>query len=106
MIFFAEVFIVTMIIYFSTIALMKSKNISNIMIGFRFIDFLSWAVPPNFPIYFNVVYSFAIARLKNSGVLCIEPESTLLAGHIKVMCFDKTGTLTENAVRIHKILRF
>ena len=29
-----------MIIYFATIAYMKSRNISNLIVGFRFIDFL------------------------------------------------------------------
>lgn len=62
-----------MIIYFATIAYTKNKNISDLIVGFRFIDFLGWSFPPTFPIYFNVAYSFAIVRLKSSGILCIEP---------------------------------
>lgn len=71
--FLLEAFIVAMIIYFATIAYMKSKNISELIVGFRFIDFLGWSFPPTFPIYFNVAYSFAIVRLKTSGIMCIEP---------------------------------
>lgn len=96
---------VAMIIYFATIAYMKEKNISNLIVGFRFIDFLGWSFPPTFPIYFNVAYSFAIVRLKSSGILCIEPEKTVEGCNLKVMCFDKTGTLTENTVQVNKVLK-
>lgn len=87
-----------MIIYFATIVYMKSRNISTLIVGFRFVDFLGWAFPPPFPIYFNLAYSFAIVRLKSNGILCIEPEKTVEACNLKIMCFDKTGTLTENTV--------
>lgn len=69
--FLIEAFIVALIIYLATITYMKSKIASNLIVGFRFVDFLGWAFPPTFPIYFNVAYSFAIVRLKRSGILCI-----------------------------------
>lgn len=66
-----------MIIYLATLGFMRSKNISDLIVGFRFVDFLGWAFPPTFPIYFNVAYSFAIVRLKRHGVLCMEPDKTV-----------------------------
>lgn len=89
-----EAFCVAMIIYFITIAYMSSKDISSLIVGFRFVDFLGWSFPPTFPIYFNVAYTFSIVRLKNSGIMCIEPEKSVAGSNLKIMCFDKTGTLT------------
>lgn len=93
-----------MIIYFATIVYMRSRNISNLIVGFRFVDFLGWSFPPTFPIYFNVAYSCAIVRLKRNGILCIESDKTVSAANLKIMCFDKTGTLTENTVEVHQVL--
>lgn len=89
-----EAFIVAMILYFATIAYHKDKNVSNLIVGFRFIDFLGWAFPPTFPIFFNAAYSYTLVRLKNNGILCTEPEKTVDSSDMKIMCFDKTGTLT------------
>ena len=77
LIFLIEAFIIALIIYFATLSFVKSKNVSDLIVGFRFVDFLGWAFPPTFPIYFNVAYSFALARLKHYGVLCTEPEKTV-----------------------------
>ena len=38
--------------------------------------------------------------------MCIEPEKTVAACNLQVMCFDKTGTLTENTVEVNKVLKF
>ena len=62
-----------MIIYFATLEFVKSKNVSDLIIGMRFVDFLAFSFPPTFPIFFNVAYSFALARLKHNNVLCTEP---------------------------------
>lgn len=106
MLYFGEMFIVGLIIYLGTFTLMRSENVSQLIVGFRFVDFLGWTFPPTFPIYFNVAYSFAIRRLKSREILCTEPEKTVLASNMKIMCFDKTGTLTENAVEVNKVFRF
>lgn len=71
--FLLSAFVVSMIIYFSTIAFHKSKNVSDLIVGFRFVDFLGWAFPPTFPIYFNTAYSYTLVRLKNMDILCTEP---------------------------------
>lgn len=94
MIFFLEIFIVSNIIYLGALEFMIDHRISPMILGFRYIDFLGWSFPPLFPIFFNLTYSFAIARLKASGIMCIEPPKTVESTNLKVMCFDKTGTLT------------
>jgi cation-transporting ATPase 13A3/4/5 len=73
LLFLGEVFIIAMILYFSTIAFAKSRNLSSQMIGMRFIDFLGWSFPPTLPIFFNLAYSFSVVRLKRNDVLCIDP---------------------------------
>lgn len=83
-----------------------SKDVSNLIIGMRFVDFLGFSFPPTFPIFFNVAYSFALARLKHNNVLCTEPEKTVESCNLKTLCFDKTGTLTENKVEVKQVLKF
>jgi len=94
MLFFLEVFVISNIVYFSALQYMSYRRISPLILGFRYVDFLGWSFPPLFPIFFNLTYSFAIARLKSSGIMCIEPPKTVEGTNLKVVCFDKTGTLT------------
>lgn len=44
--------------------------------------------------------SFAIARLRKSGIYCISPNRVNIAGKINLACFDKTGTLTEEGLDV------
>ena len=105
LLFLLEAFVVGAIIYFATLSFMLSKDISNIIVGFRFIDFLGWSFPPTFPIYFNLAYSFALVRLNANEITGTEPEKTVEGCNISVMCFDKTGTLTQNEVEVNKVLK-
>lgn len=57
-------------------------------------------VPPALPATLSIGTSFAIARLKKSGIYCISPSRINIAGKINVCCFDKTGTLTEDGLDI------
>lgn len=104
--FLIQAFILSMITYFATIGFSKSRNLSDFMIGVRFVDFLGWAFPPTLPIYFNLAYSFAVVRLKNENILCMEPDKTVEASNLQYLCFDKTGTLTENTVQVNKVYKF
>ena len=36
----------------------------------------------------------SLVRLRNKGVLGVNPAKTVIAGNVKLVCFDKTGTLT------------
>lgn len=84
------------IIYFGFIALMLQRKFTSIMIIFRALDIVGWAVPAAMPIYFNLCYSLGLARLRRSKIYGTEPQKTIVAGKVKTMCFDKTGTLTLN----------
>ena len=104
--FLGECFVIAIIIYFATLPFTLSRDIADIFVGFRFIDFFGWAFPPTFPIYFNLAYSFSLGRLRTKNILGTEPEKTLEPAKLHTMCFDKTGTLTENSVEVHNIFRF
>lgn len=73
---------------------MLKNQINNTLIALRFADTLGWAVPPVFPIYFNLCYSFSLYRLNKKKIYGTQPYKTIVAGKVKTICFDKTGTLT------------
>lgn len=55
---------------------------------------IGWIIPPIYPIYFNLCYSFSLYRLTQKNIYGTEPFKTIVSGKVKTMCFDKTGTLT------------
>jgi len=57
-------------------------------------------VPPALPATLSIGTSFALSRLRHSGIFCISPNRINVAGKINVCCFDKTGTLTEDGLDI------
>jgi cation-transporting ATPase 13A3/4/5 len=67
---------------------------------------VTFSFPPSSPIYFNIVYSFSLIRLKWNNILGTEPEKTVAGAHLRIMCFDKTGTLTEDKVEVRKVIKF
>ena len=56
--FWLMTFTIAYIIYCISIFLMKVKNVPDLAIGTRFIDFLGWSFPPAFSIYCNLTYLF------------------------------------------------
>ena len=65
-----------------------------------FFDILSAFIPSPLPIYFNLNYSFSLARLRAKNIMGTTLEKTVEGALTKVFCFDKTGTITEQAVNI------
>ncbi|KAI0363131.1 hypothetical protein BV20DRAFT_1068713 [Pilatotrama ljubarskyi] len=63
-------------------------------------DLITVVVPPALPATLSIGTSFAIRRLRKSGIFCISPSRVNVAGQINVCCFDKTGTLTEDGLDI------
>ena len=59
-----------------------------------FFDILSAFIPSPLPIYFNLNYSFSLARLRYKNIFGTTLEKTVEGALIKVFCFDKTGTIT------------
>ncbi|CCM05018.1 uncharacterized protein FIBRA_07217 [Fibroporia radiculosa] len=66
----------------------------------RALDLITVVVPPALPATLSIGTSFAIGRLRKSGIFCISPNRVNVAGQINVCCFDKTGTLTEDGLDI------
>ncbi|EAU91429.2 P-type ATPase [Coprinopsis cinerea okayama7 len=66
----------------------------------RALDLITVVVPPALPATLSIGTSFAIGRLRKSGIFCISPSRVNVAGKINVCCFDKTGTLTEDGLDI------
>jgi len=64
-----EVFLVTLIVFFCTWGLLMSIKIDTIMVVFRFLDYITYAFPAPFPIYFNLAYSFCLVRLNRDGIV-------------------------------------
>lgn len=99
--------VIGMLIYLLTMPMRIAKdNLERILIFLNFLLILTFSIPPSCPIYFNVVYSFSLIRLKWKDILGTEPEKTVEAAHLKTMCFDKTGTLTEDKVEVNKVFKF
>lgn len=67
---------------------------------------LGWAIPPTFPIFFNICYSFTLYRLEKRKIFATEPTKTVTAGKLKNIYFDKTGTLTLNQIEFTKVAAF
>lgn len=63
-------------------------------------DLITVVVPPALPATLSIGTSFALGRLRKSGIFCISPNRINVSGKINVCCFDKTGTLTEDDLDI------
>ncbi|KAJ6499197.1 hypothetical protein C8R45DRAFT_981502 [Mycena sanguinolenta] len=66
----------------------------------RALDLITVVVPPALPATLSIGTSFAIGRLRKSGIFCISPSRVNVGGKVNVCCFDKTGTLTEDGLDI------
>lgn len=66
----------------------------------RALDLITVVVPPALPATLSIGTSFAISRLRKSGIFCISPSRVNVAGKVNVCCFDKTGTLTEDGLDV------
>ena len=104
--FFIEAWIVATVIFLATLPVILNVDIVPEFIIYRYLDFVGWSFPPIFPILFNLAYSFSLARLAYKNIYGNEPEKTVEAAKLKVMCFDKTGTLTQNELEVHEVIKF
>lgn len=60
------------------------------------LDLITIAVPPALPLVLSSGISFALQRLRNRGIFCIDSQRINLCGQLSCFCFDKTGTLTKD----------
>lgn len=104
--FLAETYVISILIYLGTLPMrISNDNMEPVIIFLNFLLLITFCFSPSFPIYFNLVYSFCLMRLKWKNILGTEPEKTIEAAHLQTMCFDKTGTLTEDKVEVTKVLK-
>lgn len=66
----------------------------------RALDLITIVVPPALPATLTIGTTFAIDRLRKSGIFCISPNRVNIGGKVNVVCFDKTGTLTEDGLDV------
>lgn len=66
----------------------------------RLSDLTIYALPPGLPLVVLMMGSVARQRLKDIGLMLINPSILKLGAAIDVVCFDKTGTLTASAVSL------
>ena len=62
----------------------------------RVLDLITTVIPPALPIAMSAGASFAVMRLRKSGIYCVVPKTVNIAGRCNIFCFDKTGTLTKD----------
>ena len=83
-----------------SIPFLLKTGISKIQIFKKSLDLLTTTVPPSLPACLGIGISYAINRLKNYGILCIDRDRVNIAGKVDIIVFDKTGTLTEDYLDI------
>lgn len=88
-------FFVAIITYFGMIKKL-SEVVDPFSIFIKFLDLIVITVPPALPVSmaFGVIY--AIEKLKDKSIFCIEESKVITGGVVSFSCFDKTGTLTED----------
>jgi len=68
--FLAEAYIIAVILYLGTMQMrIDNNNLDPIIIFLNFLLLVTFCFPPAFPIYFNLVYSFCLMRLKWKNIL-------------------------------------
>ena len=90
-------------LYFVTLAKMIELDLGVKLYVLRFLDVITWVIPPALPIFMTLAITHAVIRLRFKGILGLCPHSVLLAGKVDTCCFDKTGTITDNSIDVHSI---
>ena len=93
--------VICMMLYFEMLSFMIKYSLPAGLCFLRFADTLIGVFPPALNVYFQFPVNFSILRLKQKGVLGLQPQKMREAGAIRICCFDKTGTLTENGMDVY-----
>uniref|UniRef100_A0A0G4HJG7 P-type ATPase A domain-containing protein n=1 Tax=Chromera velia CCMP2878 TaxID=1169474 RepID=A0A0G4HJG7_9ALVE len=59
---------------------------------------VSQILSPLLPVALVVGQIRSSARLKQAGIVCVNPGRIAISGKVRVFCFDKTGTLTKDCL--------
>jgi len=95
--------IICFALYFVTLAKMIELNMGIQLEILRFLDVITWVIPPALPIFMTFAMTLSIIRLKFKGIIGLNPHSILLAGKVDICCFDKTGTITDNGIGVNGV---
>ena len=80
--------------------LLNNAGLDGTEVGLKFLDLITTTVPPALPTCLGVGVTYALGRLKDGKIICINRERVNIVGKINMICFDKTGTLTEDHLDI------
>ena len=71
--FMLENLILGLTIYLSTLGLVLSVSIPSIFVVYRLFDMINYTIPPPIPIYFQLIYTMSLGRLRWKGISGTEP---------------------------------
>ncbi|CAD8127301.1 unnamed protein product [Paramecium sonneborni] len=74
---------------------------SSKLIIIRYLDVITWIVPPALPIFFSLAQAISLLKLKREDIMGSNPIKAEEAGKIDTICFDKTGTLSTLGLQAH-----
>lgn len=98
--FLLESFVIAMCLYGATMPIRLNAYIDQAIVILRILDYLTSSIPPAFPFYFTIAYSWSLYRLKKKQIFSTMSEKTVESNRVKTVCFDKTGTLTQNTLSL------
>uniref|UniRef100_A0A0G4I0F4 P-type ATPase A domain-containing protein n=1 Tax=Chromera velia CCMP2878 TaxID=1169474 RepID=A0A0G4I0F4_9ALVE len=75
--------------------LMARPDTSFVVVISNGIFTISQTLSPMLPVALSAGQVRSFSRLKEKGVICVNPERIAVAGKVRVLCFDKTDTLTK-----------
>ncbi|CAD8212685.1 unnamed protein product [Paramecium pentaurelia] len=79
----------------------QNMNYSSKLIIIRYLDVITWIVPPALPIFFSLAQAISLLKLKQEDIMGSNPIKAEEAGKIDTICFDKTGTLSTLGLQAH-----
>jgi cation-transporting ATPase 13A2 len=77
-----------------------SDPISKSVVVQKILNLLTVIISPALPLSLSIGVNFALTRLFNTGIACINPPRIVAAGRVNMLCFDKTGTLTQESLTL------
>ena len=75
--FLLESFVIAMALYGATLQIRLNAQIDQAIVLLRILDYLTSSIPPAFPIYFTIAYSWSLYRLKKKQIFSTMPEKTV-----------------------------
>ncbi|XP_052745334.1 polyamine-transporting ATPase 13A3 isoform X1 [Bicyclus anynana] len=81
-----------------TVALKAARSLTAGDIVLKALDIITIVVPPALPAAMTVGKLYAVSRLKQARISCLNTRAVNVSGSLDCICFDKTGTLTEDGL--------